>query len=260
MAETLLDIKNLHANVGVADVEILKGLNLSVGRGEVHAIMGPNGSGKSTLAYVLAGHPSYVVTEGDVLLDGESILGLAAEERARAGIFLSFQNPVEVPGVRLSEFLRAGYNSVRKARGEEELSARRFNQMLREKAELVEMDPTLIQRSVNEGFSGGERKRNEILQMAILEPKLAILDEPDSGLDVDAVRIVANGIEQLRSPDRSIVLITHYQRILNYVVPDFVHVIVDGRIVKSGGKDLALEVEAVGYEKYEEELEKSLPG
>lgn len=260
MADTLLDIKNLHANVGVADVEILKGLNLSVGRGEVHAIMGPNGSGKSTLAYVLAGHPSYVVTEGDVLLDGESIMGLAAEERARAGIFLSFQNPVEVPGVRLSEFLRAGYNSVRKARGEEELSARRFNQMLREKAELVEMDPALIQRSVNEGFSGGERKRNEILQMAILEPKLAILDEPDSGLDVDAVRVVANGIEQLRSPDRSIVLITHYQRILNYVVPDFVHVIVDGRIVKSGGKDLALEVEAVGYEKYEEELEKSLPG
>jgi Fe-S cluster assembly ATP-binding protein len=256
----MLEIKDLHASVGVADVEILKGVNLTVRPGEVHAIMGPNGSGKSTLAYVLAGHPSYIVTGGDILLEGESLLDKEPEDRARAGVFLSFQHPVEVPGVRLSEFLRAGYNSVRKARGEEELSARLFNQMLRQKAELVEMDPSLIQRAVNEGFSGGERKRNEVLQMAVLEPKLAVLDEPDSGLDVDAVRIVANGIEQLRSPERAVILITHYQRILNYVVPDYVHVIVDGRIVKSGDKDLALEVETVGYDKYEEELEKSLSG
>jgi Fe-S cluster assembly ATP-binding protein len=260
MANPMLEINELRASVGVADVEILKGVNLTVNPGEVHAIMGPNGSGKSTLAYVLAGHPSYVVTGGDILLEGESLLDKEPEDRARAGVFLSFQHPVEVPGVRLSEFLRAGYNSVRKARGEEELSARLFNQMLRQKAELVEMDPSLIQRAVNEGFSGGERKRNEVLQMAVLEPKLAVLDEPDSGLDVDAVRIVANGIEQLRSPERAVILITHYQRILNYVVPDYVHVIVDGRIVKSGDKDLALEVESVGYDKYEEELEKSLSG
>ncbi len=260
MANAMLEIRNLDASVGVADVEILKGLNMTVRRGEVHAIMGPNGSGKSTLAYVLAGHPGYVVTGGEVLFEGQNLLAMEPEDRARAGLFLSFQHPVEVPGVRLSEFLRAGYNSIRKSRGEEEMSARLFNQMLREKAQLVEMEPSLIQRSVNEGFSGGERKRNEVLQMAILEPKLAVLDEPDSGLDVDAVRIVANGIERLRRSDRAIILITHYQRILDYVVPDYVHVIVDGRIVKSGDKDLALEVESVGYDKYEEELEKSLSG
>jgi len=240
-----LEIKNLHAQVG--NNEILHGIDLSVGRGEVHAIMGPNGSGKSTLAQVLAGRDAYTVTEGEVLYEGKDLLAMAPEDRAREGVFLAFQYPVEIPGVSNLYFLRAALNAGRKARGEEEMDAMDFLVLAREKMKLLEMDESLINRPVNEGFSGGEKKRNEIFQMAVLEPKLGILDETDSGLDIDALRIVANGVNALRSPQRSIIVVTHYQRLLNYIVPDFVHVLSAGRIVKSGGKELALELEEKGY-------------
>src|SRR5438874_9821682 len=241
----MLDIRNLHARVD--DNEILRGVNLSVGAGEVHAIMGPNGSGKSTLAQVLAGRETYAVTAGEVLYDGQDLLELAPEERAALGIFMAFQYPVEIPGVSNMYFLKAALNAVRKVRGEEELDAMDFLALAREKMKLVEMDPSFMNRSVNEGFSGGEKKRNEIFQMAVLDPPLAILDETDSGLDIDALRIVANGVNTLRSPDRSMIVITHYQRLLNYIIPDFVHVLVNGRIVRSGGPELALELEETGY-------------
>jgi Fe-S cluster assembly ATP-binding protein len=241
----LLEIKNLHANVGGS--EILKGIDLEVGLGEVHAIMGPNGSGKSTLAQVLAGRDVYNVTEGEVLYDGKDLLELDPETRAREGIFLAFQYPVEIPGVNNTYFLRAALNAARKHRGQEELDAMDFLTYIREKIKLLEIDETLLTRPVNEGFSGGEKKRNEIFQMAVLEPKLAIMDETDSGLDIDALRIVANGVNSLRGKERSIIVVTHYQRLLNYIVPDFVHVLSNGRIVKSGGKELALELEEKGY-------------
>jgi Fe-S cluster assembly ATP-binding protein len=243
---TLLEIKNLH--VSVDGKEILKGIDLTVDAGEVHAVMGPNGSGKSTLAQALAGHPSYVVTEGEALYDGRNLLDLAPEERAREGVFLAFQYPVEIPGVSNAYFLKAGLNAIRAHRGLEELDAMEFLELLREKLKVVEMEQGLVNRPVNEGFSGGEKKRNEILQMAILEPKLAILDETDSGLDIDALRIVANGVDSLRDPERAMILVTHYQRLLNYIEPDQVHVLFNGRIVRSGGKDLALELEARGYD------------
>lgn len=242
----MLEIRDLHASVG--DVPILKGVNLKVSPGEVHAVMGPNGSGKSTLAYVLAGRPGYKHTAGEALLDGKDILGLLPEDRARMGLFLCFQHPIEVPGVRLDHFMRAGYNAIRKSKEMEELDVLKFDRLINDKANTVEMDRSLIKRSVNEGFSGGEKKRNEILQMAVFEPTLSILDEPDSGLDVDALRVVASGINQLRRPDNSIILVTHYQRILEYVVPDMVHVFSNGQIVKSGDKSLALEVEQRGYD------------
>ncbi len=242
----MLDIKNLTATV--ADKRILNGITLSVNPGEVHAIMGPNGSGKSTLAQVLAGHPAYEVTGGEVTLDGRDLLEMEAEERAQAGLFLAFQYPVEIPGVSNAYFLRAAYNEVRKARGEEEVDPIEFLDLVEERAKLVEMDPAFLNRSVNVGFSGGEKKRNEILQMAVLEPRLAILDETDSGLDIDALRVVADGVNKLRRPDRSTIVVTHYQRLLNYIVPDFVHVLAGGRIIKSGGKGLALELEAKGYD------------
>jgi len=249
---TMLEIRDLHASIG--DVEILKGVSLRVNAGEVHAIMGPNGSGKSTLANVLAGHPSYVATSGSVLLEGENLLTMLPENRARAGLFLCFQHPTEVPGVRLDHFMRAGFNSVQRSKGLEEMDVLKFDRFLNEKVRIVEMDRSLTKRSVNEGFSGGEKKRNEILQMAVFEPKLAVLDEPDSGLDVDALRIVAQGINQLRRPENAVVLITHYQRILDYVIPDTVHVIIDGRIVKSGDKKLALEIENRGYDDIDDSL------
>jgi Fe-S cluster assembly ATP-binding protein len=242
----LLEIKNLH--VSVDGKEILKGINLAVNAGEVHAVMGPNGSGKSTLAQALAGHPSYVVTQGEVRYDEGDLLDLAPEERAREGVFLAFQYPIEIPGVSNAYFLKAGLNEIRAHRGLDELDAMEFLELLREKLKVVEMDQSLVNRPVNEGFSGGEKKRNEILQMAILEPKLAILDETDSGLDIDALRIVANGVNSLRGPERAMVLVTHYQRLLNYITPDQVHVLFNGRIVRSGGKDLALELEARGYD------------
>jgi Fe-S cluster assembly ATP-binding protein len=242
----LLEIKDLHASID--DKEILKGLNLTVNKGEVHAIMGPNGSGKSTLSKVLAGHPSYEVTSGEVLYNGENLLELEPDERAKAGIFLAFQYPVEVPGVSNSQFLRLAYNEKMKHLGEEELDPLEFNDYLKERAKIVEMGSEFFKRSVNEGFSGGEKKRNEILQMAVLNPTLAILDETDSGLDIDALRIVAGGVNQLRSSDNAIILVTHYQRLLNYIVPDFVHVLADGRVVKEGGKELALELEEKGYD------------
>ncbi len=242
----MLDIHDLHASVNGAD--ILKGIDLRVDAGETHAIMGPNGSGKSTLAFVLAGHPAYQVTRGSVTFDGQDLLALAPEERARSGLFLSFQHPVEVPGVRLDHFLRAGYNGVRKSRGEEEIDVLKFDRLVRAKAKEIEMDAALTKRSVNEGFSGGEKKRNELLQMAIFEPKLRVLDEMDSGLDVDALRTVADGINRLRSPDSATLIVTHYQRILAYVVPDAVHVLIDGRIVRSGDKHLAAEIESRGYD------------
>ena len=242
----LLEIRDLHASID--DKEILKGLNLTVNRGEVHAIMGPNGSGKSTLSKVLAGHPSYEVTKGEVLYNGENLLELEPDERAKAGIFLAFQYPVEVPGVSNSQFLRLAYNEKMKHLGEEELDPLEFNDYLKEKAKIVEMDKSFFNRSVNEGFSGGEKKRNEILQMAVLNPTLAILDETDSGLDIDALRIVAEGVNKLRSADNAIILVTHYQRLLNYIIPDFVHVLADGRVVKEGGKELALELEEKGYD------------
>jgi Fe-S cluster assembly ATP-binding protein len=242
----MLEIKNLHARI--EDKEILKGVNLAVKAGEVHAIMGPNGSGKSTLAQVLAGRDTYDVTAGDVVIDGESILELDPEERAAKGMFLAFQYPVEIPGVRNNYFLKTALNAVRKARGEKELDAMEFLKLVKDKMKLLKIDESFMGRSVNEGFSGGEKKRNEILQMAILDPKLCVMDETDSGLDIDALRVVANGVNALRSPDRAMVVITHYQRLLNYIVPDIVHVFVDGKIVKTGGKELALELEQEGYE------------
>jgi Fe-S cluster assembly ATP-binding protein len=242
----LLEIKNLHA--GIEGKAILKGLNLQINKGEVHAIMGPNGSGKSTLAKVLAGHPSYEVLEGEVLYEGKNLLELEPDERARAGVFLAFQYPVEVPGVSNSQFLRLAYNEKMKHLGEEELDPLEFNDYLKEKAKVVEMSSDFFKRSVNEGFSGGEKKRNEILQMAVLEPKLAVLDETDSGLDIDALRIVAGGVNKLRDAEKAIILVTHYQRLLNYITPDFVHVLANGKIVKQGGKELALELEEKGYD------------
>jgi Fe-S cluster assembly ATP-binding protein len=247
----MLEIKNLHVKVG--NHEILKGVNLTVKAGEVHSIMGPNGSGKSTLAQVLAGREAYAVTGGEVLYQGRNLLEMAPEERACEGVFLAFQYPVEIPGVGNTYFLKAALNAVRKHRGLEELDAMEFLTLAKERMKLLEMDDRLLTRSVNEGFSGGEKKRNEIFQMAVLEPRLAILDETDSGLDIDALRIVANGVNALRSPERAILVVTHYQRLLNYIIPDYVHVLVDGRIVKSGGKELALELEARGYAWVEDE-------
>ncbi|MFN3683357.1 MAG: Fe-S cluster assembly ATPase SufC [Fimbriimonadaceae bacterium] len=241
----MLKISNLHASV--EDKKILKGIDLQVNAGEVHAIMGPNGSGKSTLAQVLAGRDAYEVTEGSVEFLGQDLLEMAPEERAREGLFLAFQYPVEIPGVSNAYFLRSAVNAVRKHRGEPELDAIQFGKYIREKMKLLDLDPSLLNRSVNEGFSGGEKKRNEIFHMAVMEPKLCVLDETDSGLDIDALKIVADGVNALRSPDRGILVVTHYQRLLNYIVPDFVHVLVDGRIVKSGDKNLALELEEKGY-------------
>lgn len=245
-SKVLLEVKNLKAEV--AGVEILKGVDLTVRAGEVHAIMGVNGSGKSTFSKVLAGHPDYRVTGGAAAFEGNELFSLAAEERARAGLFLAFQYPVEIPGVSNSALLRLAYNTLQNERGLEELDPLEFEDMVQEKIKIVEMDPSFLDRSVNEGFSGGEKKRNEILQMAILEPKLAILDETDSGLDIDALRIVANGVNKLLSPDNAVVMVTHYQRLLNYIVPDYVHVMDAGRIVMTGGKELALELEARGYD------------
>jgi len=241
----LLEIKNLHARVG--EREILKGIDLTVNAGEVHAIMGPNGSGKSTLAQVLAGRELYQVTGGQVIYDGKDLLALSPEDRAREGIFLAFQYPVEIPGVSNMYFLKAALNTVRKHRGLEELDAMDFLNLIREKMTLMKMDQTLLNRPVNSGFSGGEKKRNEIFQMAVLEPKLAILDETDSGLDIDALKLVASGVNAMRGPERSMIVVTHYQRLLSEIVPDFVHVLAEGRIVKSGGKELALELEEGGY-------------
>jgi Fe-S cluster assembly ATP-binding protein len=242
----MLEIKNLCASVN--GNKILNGINLKVDAGEVHAIMGPNGSGKSTLAQVLAGRDTYTVTQGEVLYEGKDLLAMSPEERAREGLFLAFQYPVEIPGVNNTYFLKAALNAVRKHKGLEDLDAVEFLQFLKERMKLVEIDESLLSRPVNEGFSGGEKKRNEIFHMAILEPKLAILDETDSGLDIDALRIVADGVNKLRRKDNAVMVVTHYQRLLNYIVPDFVHVLVDGRIVKSGGKDLALELEEKGYD------------
>lgn len=248
----LLEIKDLHARI--EEQQILKGVNLTVNPGEVHAIMGPNGSGKSTLAAVLAGREDFEVTGGSVLYKGTELLEMDPDDRARKGIFLAFQYPVELPGVSMNNFLRQAMNEQREYRGLEPLSAAEFLKLMRERASLVELDPQLMSRSVNEGFSGGEKKRNEIFQLAMLEPRLAILDETDSGLDIDALRIVADGVNKLRSDERSFVVITHYQRLLNYIVPDFVHVMVDGRIVRSGDKDLALELEEKGYDWIREEV------
>ena len=248
----MLTVKNLHASID--GTPILKGIDLEVNKGEIHAVMGPNGSGKSTLAQVLAGHEAYEVTEGNVTYEGNDLLELAAEERAREGVFLAFQYPVEIPGVNSAYFLRNGLNEIRKHRGEEEMDAIDFLSLIKEKLELVEMDESFLKRSVNEGFSGGEKKRHEILQLAVMEPKLAVMDETDSGLDIDAVRIVANGINKLHTPDKSVILVTHYQRLLNYIVPDVVHVLMDGRIVKTGGKELALELEEKGYDFVREEV------
>jgi Fe-S cluster assembly ATP-binding protein len=249
----VLEIRNLHASAG--DKEILRGINLTVNAGEVHAVMGPNGSGKSTLAQVLAGHPAYKVTDGSVIYEGQDLLDLEPEERAQAGLFLAFQYPVEIPGVSNAYFLRAAYNEIRKARGLEEVDSMDFLDLLEEKLKVVEWGPEIMSRAVNSGFSGGEKKRNEILQMAVLQPKLAILDETDSGLDIDALRIVAAGVNTLRRPDNATIVVTHYQRLLNYIVPDYVHVLSAGRMVKSGGKELALELEARGYEWLEEAVE-----
>ena len=245
-APTLLEVRDLSASV--AGVAILKGVSLTVRAGEIHAIMGPNGSGKSTFAKALVGHPAYQVTSGEAIFYGANLLELPAEERARAGLFLGFQYPVEIPGVANAQFLRLAYNTVQAARGKDELDPLEFDDFVRDKMKLLDMDPAFLDRSVNEGFSGGEKKRNEILQMALLEPRLAFLDETDSGLDIDALRVVANGINRLITPDNAIVLVTHYQRMLNYVVPDYVHVMDGGRIIKTGGKDLALELEHRGYD------------
>ncbi len=247
----LLEINNLHVRIG--DHEILKGVDLTVSAGEVHSIMGPNGSGKSTLAQVLARRESFEVTQGQVLFNGKDLLAMKPEEAATEGLFMAFQYPVEVPGISNVYFLRSALNAIRKARGEEEMDAMDFLPFYKERAKLLEMDDRFMSRSVNEGFSGGEKKRNEILQMAVLQPKLAILDETDSGLDIDALRVVAGGVNALRSPERGMIVVTHYQRLLNYIVPDFVHVLVDGRIVKSGGKELALELEEKGYGWVEQE-------
>ena len=248
----MLKIKNLHASI--EDKDILRGINLQVNPGEVHAIMGPNGSGKSTLASVIAGKEEYEVTEGNILLEGEDIEELAAEERAHKGVFMSFQYPVEIPGVTVTNFMKTAINETRKARGLEDMPAKDMLKMIREKSEMLEIDRKFLSRSLNEGFSGGEKKRNEIFQMAMLEPKLALLDETDSGLDIDALRIVANGVNKLRSKDNAVVVITHYQRLLDHIVPDFVHVLFEGRIVKSGGKELAHELEEKGYDWIKEEV------
>jgi Fe-S cluster assembly ATP-binding protein len=242
----MLSIKNLHASIG--DKEILKGINIEVKAGEVHAIMGPNGSGKSTLSAVIAGNENYEVTDGSVFLDGEDLADLAPEERAHKGVFLSFQYPVEIPGVSVTNFMRTAINETRKAQNKEEMPANEMLKFIREKSELLEIDRKFLSRSLNEGFSGGEKKRNEIFQMAMLEPKLAILDETDSGLDIDALKIVANGVNKLKSKDNAVIVITHYQRLLDYIVPDFVHVLLNGKIVKSGGKELAYELEEKGYD------------
>lgn len=242
----MLTIRNLHASVD--GVDILRGINLDIRPGEVHAIMGPNGSGKSTLAKVIAGHPSYEITTGEIVFEGQTINEMEPDERARLGLFLAFQYPVEIPGVTNAMMLRQAYNGMRREQGLEELDPLEFEDYLQEKLSVVDMDATLIDRNVNEGFSGGEKKRNEILQMAVLNPKFALLDETDSGLDIDALKIVSNGINQIRGNDKGILLVTHYQRILNYITPDFVHVLVKGRIVKSGGKELALQLEAEGYD------------
>jgi Fe-S cluster assembly ATP-binding protein len=246
----VLEIRGLRANAG--DKEILRGIDLSVNAGEVHAVMGPNGSGKSTLAQVIAGHPAYQVTAGEILYDGKDLLEMEPEERAQAGVFLAFQYPVEIPGISNAYFLRAAYNEIRKARGLEEVDSMDFLDLLEEKLRVVEWGPDIMSRAVNSGFSGGEKKRNEILQMAVLEPRLAILDETDSGLDIDALRIVAGGVNALRRPDNATIVVTHYQRLLNYIVPDRVHVLSAGKIVRSGGKELALELEERGYEWLEE--------
>ena len=253
----LLEVRGLHASVN--GTKILKGLDFSVRRGEVHAIMGPNGSGKSTFAKVLAGHTAYEVTAGQVLYDGRTLLGMAPEARARAGIFLAFQYPIEIPGVGNSQFLRLAYNTVQAERGKDELDPLEFDDLVREKMKLLEMSPEFLGRSVNEGFSGGEKKRNEILQMALLDPKLAILDETDSGLDIDALRVVSKGVNHLTSKNNAVVLVTHYQRLLNYIVPDYVHVMEGGRIVKTGGKELALELEERGYDWIEAEAKARAP-
>jgi len=242
----MLTIKNLHA--GIEGKEILRGIDLQVNAGEVHAIMGPNGSGKSTLSAVIAGNENYEVTEGTVLLEGEDLADFAPEERAHKGVFLSFQYPVEIPGVSVTNFMRTAINETRKAKGADEMPANEMLKLIREKSELLEIDRKFLSRSLNEGFSGGEKKRNEIFQMAMLEPKLAILDETDSGLDIDALRIVANGVNKLKSEKNAVIVITHYQRLLEYIVPDFVHVLHNGRIVKSGGKELAIELEEKGYD------------
>ena len=242
----MLQVKNLHASIN--DKEILKGINLEIKAGEVHAIMGPNGSGKSTLSAVIAGKEEYEVTDGSIILNGEDLEDLAPEDRAHKGIFLSFQYPVEIPGVTVTNFIKTAINETRKAKGLEELPAKEMLKLIREKADLLEIDRKFLSRSLNEGFSGGEKKRNEIFQMAMLEPKLAILDETDSGLDIDALKVVANGVNKLKSKDNAVIVITHYQRLLDYIVPDFVHVLHNGKIVKSGGKELALELEAKGYD------------
>ena len=248
----MLKIKNLHAKVG--DLKILKGINLEIHPGEVHAIMGPNGSGKSTLSSVIAGKEEYEITRGEILFEGEDLTEFEAEERAHKGVFLSFQYPVEIPGVSVTNFMRTSINANRKARGLEDMPANEMLKMIREKSELLEIDRKFLSRSLNEGFSGGEKKRNEIFQMAMLEPKLSILDETDSGLDIDALRIVANGVNKLKSSENATLVITHYQRLLDYIVPDFVHVMYNGRIVKSGGKELALELEEKGYDWIKEEV------
>ena len=248
----MLSIKNLHASV--EDKEILKGLNLEIKAGEVHAIMGPNGAGKSTFASIVAGNENYEVSEGEIFLEGEDLSELAPEERAHKGVFLSFQYPVEIPGVSVTNFIKTAINESRKAKGLEDMPANEMLKLIREKSELLEIDRKFLSRSLNEGFSGGEKKRNEIFQMAMLEPKVAILDETDSGLDIDALRIVANGVNKLKTKDNAVVVITHYQRLLEYIVPDFVHVLMDGKIVKSGGKELALELEGRGYDWIKAEL------
>ena len=244
--KTLLEVRNLRASVN--GIEILKGMDLTVKSGEIHAIMGPNGSGKSTFAKVLAGHPAYEVTGGTIVFEGKNLFDLKPEERARAGLFLGFQYPIEIPGVANSQFLRLAYNTMQAQRGKDELDPLEFDDLVREKMKLLEMNPDFLDRSVNEGFSGGEKKRNEILQMALLEPRLAILDETDSGLDIDALRVVAGGVNQLANKDNAVVLVTHYQRLLNYIIPDFVHVMESGRIIKTGGKELAVELESRGYD------------
>jgi Fe-S cluster assembly ATP-binding protein len=253
----MLEIKNLHARA--ANKPILRGIDLSVGKGEVHAIMGPNGSGKSTLAQVLAGRDVYEVTDGQVIYEGKNLLEMSPEDRAREGVFLAFQYPVEIPGVSNVYFLRSALNTIRKSKGLEEVDAFDFLAMVRDKMKLLEIDESLMSRPVNEGFSGGEKKRNEIFQMAVLEPRLAIMDETDSGLDIDALKIVSNGVNALRSPERSVLVVTHYQRLLSYIVPDFVHVLSEGRIVKSGGKELALELEEKGYGWLEESVGAAQP-
>ena len=247
MAETpILEVRNLRVSVG--DIEILKGLEISVSVGEVHAIMGPNGSGKSTFANVLAGKPGYTVTSGEVRYEGKDLLKMLPDERARAGVFLAFQYPVELPGIKMREFLRTALDVRREEQGEERIKVREFNKLLDERARAVDLDSEMVKRSVNEGFSGGEKKRNEILQLSVLDPKLALLDETDSGLDIDALKVVADGVNRFRGPDKAIILVTHYQRILNYITPDYIHVLIEGRIVRSGGPELAMELEAKGYD------------